>query len=245
MNFMGKATITLAAVASMVMFWVGTGNGADQEYNSGGTENISSPLNMSYPDRVIISNGTVVNLNATMNLWSAPPSSRSSLYVFEGSTLNVGASQSINTYGEVELEGGPNGRDTTIVFGNNSSVTVNGGGSQESGYFGLGTDYQFDWMPGYDNRGKARAIVNGTGVVINANEAFELARDGELIISDGKDLTVTANTPLWGNSNVSGMFIMGEFENLGVWSRWDGYLPWTVGGSMMSRVMFTEPLDGG
>jgi hypothetical protein len=146
MNFMGKATITLAAVASMVMFWVGTGIGADQEYNSGGTENINSALNMSYPDRVIISNGTVVNLNAGMSLWSSPSSSRSSLYISEGSTLNVGASQSINTYGEVELEGGLNGRDTTKVFGNNSSVTVNGGGSQESGYFGLGTDYQFDWM---------------------------------------------------------------------------------------------------
>jgi hypothetical protein len=65
-----------------------------------------------------------------MNI-QGPSASVQSLYILEGSTLNVGAGQTICAYGEVELEGGPNGQNTSIILNSGSRVFINGTGTQE------------------------------------------------------------------------------------------------------------------
>jgi outer membrane autotransporter protein len=251
MNFVGKKLALSVMVALAVLSRASIGLAADLVYNTSTT--ITSPVVVSSPDKVVIYRGASVDLNADMNI-TGTPASHQSLYILEGATLNVGAGQTVAAWGELQLEGGPNGTNTSIFLNSGSRVIIDGTGTTEEGYFGLGNYYRnsqsgnggFYLTDGYDNRGVVRAVVNGNGVYIDANQCFEITKDSNLIISPNSDLTIDADN-LWGDlSNLEGLFIAGKLENFGSWDNVGTDEPWREkNGLYFVNSMGEEPMEGG
>jgi outer membrane autotransporter protein len=236
--------LALALVMGLVMGFARDGGiawAADLSINASTT--ITTDPGVASPDQLEIIRGAVVNLNANLAITGAPASTQS-LYILEGSTLNVGAGYSISAYGEVQIEGGPNGQDTTMILNNGASVTIPGTGLQEEGYFGLGTYYRNSstgegghyLTSGYENRGNAILKISDSSTVnIDANQCFQIAANGQLIIGDNSNLNVVANRAWGGLSDVNGLFLMGEFYNFNDWIFYDG----------TNTPVIDEPMYGG
>ncbi|MDR1578196.1 MAG: autotransporter domain-containing protein [Deltaproteobacteria bacterium] len=199
-----------------------SGYGANVTYNT--SQVISSPVNASLGEKVEILRGAEVNLSSIINITDVQSGERNrkSVYILEGSTLNILSNGVISTFGEFQLEGGPNGQNTTVNLFGNAKILVNGDGTRgEEGYFGLdmfsrnatnGEDGRY-LTEGYNNRGQARVVVaDGANASINANQAFAITRNSELELKNNANLTIDALVP-WsgGKSNITGMFVVGQY----------------------------------
>jgi outer membrane autotransporter protein len=144
-----------------------------------------------------------------------------SVYILEGSTVNILPGATISTFGEFQLEGGPNGQATTLNLFNNAGIIVNGDGTRgEEGYVGLDEfsrnatngESGYYLTEGYENRGPARIVVaDSANAFIDANQAFVIARNSELELKNNADLVISAVVPFGGQSNMTGSFLVGQY----------------------------------
>jgi hypothetical protein len=83
-------------------------------------------------DDVTIFQGATITLDSDSSV-TGIPSTVKTLYILEGATLNLSEGHNLITDGDLLLEGGPDGADTTVNLAGNSRITVNGIGADEEG----------------------------------------------------------------------------------------------------------------